>query len=125
MTAASWRVVAVFALIELVGVGGLGAWAASRYGFNYAVLSPLAFLVYLLAGSFATRSSGSGAIAGTVVAFLDSLAWAAFGGVGPQPTEPNATFGAKAGTVLIVTLGGAVLGFLGGWIARRIFAPAA
>ncbi len=119
MTPASWRVTLLFALVELVGVGGVGAWAASRYGFNYALLSPVSFVVYGLAGFFAVRAQGSGLVAAGIVALLDSFAWAAFGGIGPQPTDPDASPGAKAITVVFVTTAGGLVGLLGGWLSRR------
>lgn len=125
MNAASWRITLVFVLVELIGVGGLGAWAASRLGFDYAWLSPLSFLIYLLAGLFTARAGGSGAIAAGIVAFLDSLTWAAFGGLGPQPTIPSAGLGAKAITVAFVTAGGVLLGLLGARLGRRRSARAA
>lgn len=125
MTPASWRVTALFALIELFGVGGVGALAASRYGFNYALLSPVSVLVFGLAGFFSVRAQGSGPLAAGIVACLDSLAWAAFDGVGPQPTDPNTGLAARAITVILVTAAGALVGLLGGWLSRRLRASAA
>jgi len=99
----SWSVTLIFVVIELLGVGGLGAWAANRFGFNYALLTPVSFLVYALAGFFVARANGSAALAGAVVAALDALSWATFGGVGPQPAVPDMKVGPKAVTVLFVT----------------------
>jgi hypothetical protein len=120
MSGAVLKVIAIFAVIELLVVGGLGALAASRLGFPYAALSPFAFAVYGLAGYFARRVGGSGAFAGATVALLDSVAWATFGGFGPQPTVPDLTASAKIGTVAFVTVSGAVCGLVGGWLWTRL-----
>jgi hypothetical protein len=119
MTPAAWSVTAVFVAIELLIVGGLGALAAVRLGFPYAALTPVSLLVYGFAGYFAGRAGGSGAVAGGVVAFLDAAAWAAFGGVGPQPVPSDATIGGKLSTIAFVTVLGIALGFAGGWFAAR------
>jgi len=50
MSSAVLKVIAIFAAIELLVVGGLGALAATRLGFPYAALTPISFLVYGLAG---------------------------------------------------------------------------
>ena len=124
MTAGAWKVVAIFAAVELFGVGGLGALAATRLGFPYAALTPVSSLVYGMAGYFAVRAGASGAIAGGVVAFLDAACWAAFGGFGPQPVPPETSFSGKIGTVAFVTVLGILLGWTGGWFAARGVAPA-
>jgi hypothetical protein len=118
------KVIATFAAIELFLIGGLGALAAVRLGFPYAALSPVSSLIYGFAGYFAVRAGGSGAMAGVVVACLDSVTWAAFGGFGPQPTLPNATVSGKIGVVVFVTLLGALCGLAGGWFAARSATPA-
>ena len=120
MSSALARVIGIFAAIELFVVGGLGALAARRFGFPYAALTPVSFLVYGLAGFFAAKAGGSGSVAGGAVALLDSVAWATFGGFGPQPTVAGMTVGQKIGTILLVTLSGAVCGLLGAWAARHL-----
>ena len=125
MPVAAWRVTAAFVVVALIGVGGVGAWASVRLDFNYALLTPVSFVVYAAAGFFAARAQGSGALAAGIVALLDSGSWATFGGVGPQPTTPTATPAAKAVTVLVVTVGGVLLGVLGAWLSRRFPASAA
>ena len=119
MTAGAWKVTAIFAAIELLVVGGLGALAAVRLGFPYAALTPVSSLVYGFAGYFAARAGGSGAVAGGVVAFLDAASWAAFDGFGPQPVPPEVTVAGKLGTVAFVTALGIALGLAGGWFAAR------
>jgi hypothetical protein len=113
------KVIGIFAAIELFVIGGLGAVAAARLGFPYAALTPVSSLIYGFAGYFAVRAGGSGAMAGGVVAFLDSVTWAAFGGFGPQPTMPNATAYGKIGVAVFVTLLGTLCGLGGGWFAGR------
>jgi len=120
MSSAVAKVIAIFAAIELLVVGGLGALAAARLGFPYVVLTPVSFLVYGLAGFFAAKAGGSGVLSGGAVALLDSVAWATFGGFGPQPTMPNMTVPQKIGTIVFVTISGAVCGVIGTWLARRM-----
>ena len=119
MSSAVLKVIAIFAAIELLVVGGLGALAATRLGFPYAALTPVSFLVYGLAGFFAAKASGSGVVAGGAVALLDSVAWASFGGFGPQPPVPEMTVPQKIATVVFVTISGIICGLIGGWLARR------
>jgi hypothetical protein len=119
MNSAVLKVIAIFAAVELLVVGGLGAVAAARFGFPYVVLTPVSFLVYGLAGFFAAKVGGSGALAGGAVALLDSITWASFGGFGPQPTIPDITVGQKIGTVAFVTISGIVCGLIGIWLNRR------
>ena len=89
ITRAGLTAILVFSLIELVGVGGLGAWLAVQVDFSYVLLTPVAFLVYGAAGFFACRAGTDGWIAGMIVAVLDAASWAAFGGIGPQPFDPR------------------------------------
>ena len=123
MSSAVAKVIAIFAAIELLGVGGLGALAAARLGFPYVALTPVSFLVYGLAGFFAAKAGGSGAIAGGAVALLDSVTWAVFGGFGPQPTIPAITVSQKVWTIVLVTVSGAACGALGAWVSHRRIAP--
>jgi hypothetical protein len=120
MSSAVLKVIAIFAAIELLVVGGLGALAAARLGFPYVALTPISFLVYGLAGFFAAKAGGSGLVAGAAVALLDSVAWATFGGFGPQPTVPGATVAQKVTTIVFVTISGIVCGLIGAWLARRL-----
>lgn len=120
MNTALLKVVAIFAAVELLIVGGLGSLAATRLGFSYAALTPVSFIVYGLAGYFAGKVGGSGAMAGGAVALLDSVSWATFGGFGPQPTVPNMTVSGKVATVAFVTTAGIICGLIGGWLAKRL-----
>jgi hypothetical protein len=119
MSGAVLKVVAIFAAVELLIVGGLGALAADRLGFPYVALTPISFLVYGLAGFFAARVGGSGAMAGAAVALLDSVVWASFGGFGPQPAVPDMTVAQKVGTIAFVTISGLICGLIGAWLSRR------
>jgi len=111
--------IAFFAAVELLGVGGLGAWLALMLHFPYAALTPLALLVYTAAGFYGCRAGTSGWIAGGIVAFLDAGAWAVFGGVGPQPTDPTESLASKIGTVALVSVLGALCGVVGARAHRR------
>ena len=113
-------IVLVFAAIELLIVGGLGAWAAVELGFPYVALTPVSLAVYGLAGFYAVKAAGSGALAGGLVGLADSATWALSGGFGHQPTTPDATTGAKVFTVLLVSLTALALGWFGGWMARQL-----
>lgn len=119
MSRQPWRVILLFAAIEVFGVGGLGAWAAQRFGFNYASLSPVAWLIAGAAGFSARRAGGSGLVAGATVGLLDATAWAAFGGVGPQPVVPEAGAAVTAATVAMVTAVYGAAGAVGGWLGGR------
>src|SRR6059036_3460303 len=119
ITRASVALIALFASIELLVVGGLGAWLAAEIGFPYVALTPISLVVYGAAGFYACRAGAAGWPAGAIVSLLDASAWAAFGGVGPQPTDPSASLGAKLGTVVFVAVLGAVCGLVGGRLSRR------
>jgi|SRR5690348_13252971 len=117
------RPIALFAAIELFIVGGIGAWLAVRLQFPYAYLTPLSLLVYGAAGFYGCRAGAAGWMGGGIVAFLDAVSWAAFGGVGPQPTEPQASVAAKVVTVAFAVGLGAVCGWIGGRLSRRGSVP--
>jgi Na+/proline symporter len=118
-TPAAISPIALFAVVELVGVGGIGAWLAVKLHFPYTALTPVSFLVYGAAGFYACRAGAAGWIAGAIVGFLDAVTWATFGGIGPQPTDPTATQTGKIATVVFVTLLGALCGFIGARLQRR------
>jgi Na+/proline symporter len=105
--------------VELVGVGGLGAWLALKLHFPYTALTPFSLLVYGAAGFYACRAGAAGWIAGAIVGVLDAVTWATFGGIGPQPADPTATPTSKIVTVVFVTLLGALCGFIGARLQRR------
>ena len=106
-----------FSALELLGVGGLGAIAAKRFGFNYGLLTPLALLIKGAAGYFGSRTGVPGAAFGALVGLLDASAWATFGGVGPQPRNPALSWSARARIVATVTALGALCGWLGELLA--------
>src|SRR5258705_12386744 len=56
---------------------------------------------------------------GGIVGLLDAGAWATFGGVEPQPIDPSTSIAAKVGTMVFVTVLGAVCGLIGGGLGRR------
>jgi threonine/homoserine/homoserine lactone efflux protein len=113
------KVIVLFAAVEILIVGGLGASASQHFDFPYVYLSGVAYLVYCLAGYFAARAGAAGWLAGALVGLLDSATWALFGGVGPQPSRSSYTVSSIVMTVVIVTLTAAAFGVLGGWLARR------
>jgi len=111
--------IAIFAALELLVVGGLGAWLAVRLNFPYAYLTPVAFLIYGAAGFYGCRAGAAGWISGAIVAIIDAGTWATFGGIGPQPIDPEASFGAKGGAVAFAVVLGAVCGLIGARLSRR------
>jgi len=119
ITRASLKPIALFAAIELVIVGGLGAWVAAKGAFPYVLLTPVALAVYGGAGFYARRAGAAGWLGGAIVGLLDAGAWATFGGVGPQPIDPSTSIAAKVGTMVFVTVLGAVCGLIGGGLGRR------
>ncbi|HZF04812.1 MAG TPA: hypothetical protein VE932_10840 [Patescibacteria group bacterium] len=124
ITRASLRPIALFAAVELVIVGGLGVWVAAKVGFPYVLLTPVSLAVCGAAGFYARRVGAAGWLAGAIVALLDAGAWAAFGGVGPQPIDPSISMAAKLGTMVFVTVVGAVCGLIGSGLSRRHVAGA-
>jgi hypothetical protein len=106
-----WKLIALFVALEVIVLGGLGAWAAQQFGFDYKLLSPLVYIIQAAAGFFVTRAGGSGLLAGALPGFLDATSWAAFGGIGPQPTLPGA-----GPTLLLVTI--LIVGHRGGRLGQ-------
>jgi hypothetical protein len=123
-TRASLLPTAFFAAVALFIVGGLGAWLAVQLVFPYSLLTPISCLIYGAAGFFAARTRAAGWIAGAIVALLDATAWAAFGGIGPQPVYPDMSLASKLATVAIVSILGAGCGWIGARIFRRRIAKA-
>jgi len=111
--------IGLFTALELIAVGGLGAWLAVRLNFPYVYLTPVAFLIYGAAGFYGSRAGAAGWICGAIAATIDAGTWAAFGGIGPQPTDPQASFWAKVGTVAFAMVLGAVCGLIGARLTRR------
>jgi len=119
LTKRSLLPIATLTVVSLLVVGGFGAWLAVQFNFPYAYLTPVSLLVYGAAGFYGCRAGASGWISGAIVAFIDAGTWAAFGGIGPQPTDPQASIGAKLVTVVVVVALGAVCGFIGARLSRR------
>ena len=113
------KVIVLFAAVEILIVGGIGASASRHFGFAYVHLSGVAFLVYCLAGYFGTQAGAKGWLAGALVGLADSGTWPLFGGIGPQPSRSSYTGGSIVMTVVLVTPTAAAFGALGAWIARR------
>ena len=113
------KVIALFAAVEIVIVGGLGASASQRFDFPYMYLIGVAYFIYGLAGYFAARAGAAGWLAGALVGLLDSSTWALFGGIGPQPSRSSYTTGSIVMTVVVVTVTAAAFGALGALLARR------
>jgi len=124
LTKRSLLPIAALTVVSLLVVGGFGAWLAVRFSFPYAYLTPVSALVYGAAGFYGCRAGAAGWISGAIVAFIDAGTWAAFGGIGPQPTDPQASIGAMLTTVVVVVALGAVCGFIGARLSRRGQPPA-
>lgn len=91
-------------------------------GYRYSSLGWVSLLIYGTAGFVATRGSGSvtaSAAAGMAVAGIDAtLGWALSIAIGPGRPDWAMTAPEVAGTVVLVALSGAVLGVIGGLLAR-------
>lgn len=101
--------------VELIVVGALGQYLATRFGFNYARLTPVAFLVYGATGYFAMRHGGSAALTGAGVASIDAGVWARSGGLAKADLG---SMSERDATVMMLLLGsavGAICGAIGAW----------
>lgn len=119
------RVWAVSAAAVLVLDTG-GALGSKAFGFSYASLSPLSFVIYTAAGLAAGRLAGmkAGMVAGALAGLVEAtIGWAISWRIGPG--RPDTRIGPEdiAVTVLIVVVTGAVFGLIGGalgqWLRAR------
>ncbi|HEY4320706.1 MAG TPA: hypothetical protein VGM77_05940 [Gemmatimonadales bacterium] len=113
-------------VLDVVGVGIVGDAVAKHLGFSSSVFMPVSALICVVAGYAANQRGMSALTAGSMVTSLEMIAYLLGGdlphGILPQGHE------VAVGTVIVmvVSLGGAALGGVGGWIAqRRTVLPAA
>jgi hypothetical protein len=110
-------VVGVVAVLMLDTIGSI---ASRRFGFQYGSLSILSWVLGIGTGFFAARygSLSLSLLIGGIVAFIDAtLGWYISWIIGPGRPKNRITAALIAKTVLIVTLTGAALGFVGGLLA--------
>jgi hypothetical protein len=98
-----------------------GALGSRAFGFSYASLSPLSFVIYTAAGFAAGRLGGlkAGVLAGALTGLVEAtIGWTISWRIGPG--RPEAEIGAQdiALTILIVVLTGALFGLIGGALGR-------
>jgi hypothetical protein len=103
-------------------VDTLGALAARHWGFPYATLAPVSYILYFCAGVGGGRLAGTpaGGVAGAVTALVDAtLGWGIASLLGATP-GPERSLGLLV--IALVVLGavftGLVLGLLGGVVGK-------
>jgi uncharacterized membrane protein len=109
--------VAVLAVLVLDTVGSL---ASRRYGFRYGSLTLISWALRIATGFFAARygTIKISFFAGGAVALIDAtLGWYISWKIGPGRPQGEITSDLLVNTVLVVTLTGAALGFIGGLLA--------
>jgi len=109
--------IGVLAVLVLDTVGSL---ASRRFRFQYGSLSTISWILRIGTGFFAARYGNIklSFLAGGLVAFIDAtLGWYISWIIGPGRPQGEITAGLIARTVLMVTLIGAALGFIGGLLA--------
>lgn len=110
-----------FIILDLVGVGIIGDEVAKRIGFDTSLLMPVSAVICIAAGYAATRRGMWGATAGSLVTSVEMTAYLVTGdrmsGIVPRDQETSVAMI----VVFAVSLAGAALGAMGGWIARRRF----
>jgi len=114
-------VVVAFGVIAVLALDTIGSFASLYFGFNYGSLSAVSWILRIGTGFFAARygSITLGALAGGVVAFIDStLGWYISWIIGPGRPKGGLTTKSIGRIIAKVTLTGAALGFVGGFLAR-------
>lgn len=109
--------IGVLAVLVLDTVGSL---ASRRFRFHYGSLNAISWILRIGTGFFAARYGNIklSFLAGALVAFIDAtLGWYISWIIGPGRPQSEITAGLIARTVLMVTLIGAALGFIGGLLA--------
>lgn len=110
--------------LGVLTVDTLGAVAARHWGFPYANLAPVSYILYFCAGVGGGRLAGTpaGGVAGAVTALVDAtLGWgiASLLGATPGP-EPSLGVLVIALAVLGMVFTGLVLGLLGGAVGKSV-----
>jgi hypothetical protein len=102
----------------------LGALASRTLAFSYYSLAPASYLIYAGAGFFGARRAGwAGAcFAGAITGVAEStIGWGISWAIGPgRPPGGYTGFGPLLFTIILVTALAAVLGCVGGLVARLI-----
>jgi hypothetical protein len=114
-----------FIILDLVGVGIIGDAMAKRIGFDTSFLMPVSAVICIAAGYAATRRGMWGATAGSVVTSVEMIAYLVTGDRMSDIVPRDQETSVAVITVFAVSLAGAALGAMGGWIARRRFRAAA
>ena len=110
----------VLTLFELFVVGIGGGYLSDWLGFPYGALSLVSLVVYICAGFVARRGGGPPALAGGLIALVESGMWAGGIQVGPQPGPAvgSGPTGILAG-MLFTIASGMLFAMLGGLLAAR------
>jgi hypothetical protein len=97
-----------------------GSLAARRFGFRYALLTPLSFAIYAATGFLAARAGGSamaGATAGAAAAAVDATVGRRISRAAGVDDLEDVTPGFEMGVATMVTLTGAAIGGAAGLVA--------
>ena len=112
--------VVTIGVLAVLALDTIGSLASRRFGFKYGSLTLFSWALRIGTGFFAARygSLKLSFLAGGFVALIDAtLGWYISWIIGPGRPKDNVTVESMAWTVLIVTLVGASLGYVGGLLA--------
>ncbi len=109
----------LFIILDLVGVGIIGDAVAKWLGFDTSFLMPVSAGICIGAGYAATRRGMWGATAGSMVTSVEMIAYLVTGNRTSDivPQDQAATIAVMI--VFAVSLAGATLGAIGGWVAHH------
>ena len=113
-------VILAVGILSVLLVDTLGSLAARHFGFRYSSLFVISWALRLATGFFAARYGDIKAsfFAGGAVALIDAtVGWYISWRIGPGRPEGQITIETMVMAVLIITLTGAALGFIGGLLA--------
>ena len=108
-----------FIAADFVGVGIIGDQVATWAGFDSSWLMPISALICIAAGYAAARQGMWGATAGSMVTGFEMTAYLLTGDRFDDIVPPELKYPVGVIIVMVVAAGGALLGALGGWLARR------
>ena len=100
----------------------LGSFAAQRFGFSYALLTPGSLLIYGVVAALVARRREwvLGVLAATFLAFCDVTAgWAVSWVIGPGRPEGGLTPMTVVGAAMTAFVLGGLAGGVGAWIGTR------
>jgi len=117
------RAIVRWSIIELIVVNVLGGWSIERLGVPFALLYPVSWLVYALAGREAARQGHTwhGIAAGAAVALVETVVWYLQGAPGRAETSDLPVVVAAMTDVTLtlgLTLLGAICGAVGSLFGR-------